>query len=162
VFPLNLYARVRFCYVHFARETAGAARTRSSLRPLSFPGVRPSTTRVHSAPREFFCCLKWIGKCAAILLTLPWRGRHRRPSAAVATKNADASHRLCRIAKRCETGWGDLSTRALFETRDCHPTPPLRVDPKSELRSSRPLQGRVRTPSDISETARSRLRLPRK
>src|SRR5450432_1696002 len=33
-----------------------------------------------------------------------------------------------RIA-RCVTGWGDLSTRALFETRDFHPTPPLRVDP---------------------------------
>jgi hypothetical protein len=32
--PLNLYARVRFLFVHFARETAGAARTRSSLRPL--------------------------------------------------------------------------------------------------------------------------------
>ena len=34
---------------------------------------------------------------------------------------------------KCATGWGDgLSTRALFETRDCHPTPPLisiRVDP---------------------------------
>jgi hypothetical protein len=32
--PLNLYARVRFCLRIFARETAGAARTRSSLRPL--------------------------------------------------------------------------------------------------------------------------------
>ena len=32
--PLNLYARVRFLYVHFAHEIAGAARTRSSLRPL--------------------------------------------------------------------------------------------------------------------------------
>ena len=31
--PLNLYARVRF-YVQFAHETAGAACTRSSLRPL--------------------------------------------------------------------------------------------------------------------------------
>jgi hypothetical protein len=33
VFPLNLYARVRLFHF-FARETAGAARTRSSLRPL--------------------------------------------------------------------------------------------------------------------------------
>ena len=33
MFPLNLYARVRF-FVHVAHETAGAARTRSSLRPL--------------------------------------------------------------------------------------------------------------------------------
>jgi hypothetical protein len=34
VFPLNLYARVHFVFVQSARETAGAARTRSSLRPL--------------------------------------------------------------------------------------------------------------------------------
>ena len=34
MFPLNLYARVRF-FVQFAHETAGAARTRSSLRPLT-------------------------------------------------------------------------------------------------------------------------------
>jgi hypothetical protein len=26
---------------------------------------------------------------------------------------------------KCETGWGDLSTRALIERRDLHPTPPL-------------------------------------
>src|SRR5712675_428897 len=26
---------------------------------------------------------------------------------------------------KCETGWGDLSAQALFERRDCHPTPPL-------------------------------------
>jgi hypothetical protein len=44
VFPLNLYARVRFCYVHFARETAGAARTRSSLHPLFFEGATFSQT----------------------------------------------------------------------------------------------------------------------
>jgi len=31
--PLNLYARVRFLPITVARETAGAARTRSSLRP---------------------------------------------------------------------------------------------------------------------------------
>jgi hypothetical protein len=42
-----------------------------------------------------------------------------------------------RIA-RCVTGWGDLSTRALFETRDFHPTPPLIA-----FASTLPLQGRV-------------------
>jgi hypothetical protein len=26
---------------------------------------------------------------------------------------------------KCESGWGDLSTRALLETKDRHPTPPL-------------------------------------
>src|ERR1700692_3978980 len=39
---------------------------------------------------------------------------------------------------RCETGWGDLSTRAPFETRDRHPTPPL-----ISFASTLPLQGRV-------------------
>jgi hypothetical protein len=34
VFPLNLYARVRISLCINAHETAGAARTRSSLRPL--------------------------------------------------------------------------------------------------------------------------------
>ena len=34
--PLNLYARVRFLFAQSARETAGAASTRSSLRPLVF------------------------------------------------------------------------------------------------------------------------------
>ena len=34
VFPLNLYARVRFSH-NFAHETAGAARTRHSLLPFS-------------------------------------------------------------------------------------------------------------------------------
>jgi hypothetical protein len=32
--PLNLYARVRFFLCNFAHETAGAACTRCSLRPL--------------------------------------------------------------------------------------------------------------------------------
>jgi hypothetical protein len=38
VFPLNLYARVHVLVATIARETAGAARTRSSLRPLIFMG----------------------------------------------------------------------------------------------------------------------------
>src|ERR1700675_2667300 len=52
-----------------------------------------------------------------------------------------------RIA-RCETGWGDLSTRALFETRDCHPTPPL-----ISFASTLPLQGRVKISSRASDAA---------
>jgi hypothetical protein len=40
---------------------------------------------------------------------------------------------------RCETGWGDLSTRAPFAGRDCHPTPPL-----FSFASTLPLQGMVR------------------
>jgi hypothetical protein len=45
-------------------------------------------------------------------------------------------------AARCETGWGDgLSTRMPPGVIDLHPTPPLRVDLKSELRSPRTPQG---------------------
>jgi hypothetical protein len=40
VFPLNLYADVRF-FTALAHETAGAARTRSSLRPLFEGRLRP-------------------------------------------------------------------------------------------------------------------------
>jgi hypothetical protein len=40
VFPLNLYAHVRLLFV-VARETAGAARTRSSPRP-SWDRAAPS------------------------------------------------------------------------------------------------------------------------
>ena len=48
---------------------------------------------------------------------------------------------------KCETGWGDsLSTRALFETRDFHPTPPL-----LSVASTLPLQGRVSIETDLSE-----------
>ena len=41
MFPLNLYAHVRFLLMHIAHETAGAARTRSSPRPLLRVALRP-------------------------------------------------------------------------------------------------------------------------
>jgi hypothetical protein len=50
--PLNLYARVRFCFVHLARETAGAARTRSSLRPLFSMRANEDTKLGRNAPRD--------------------------------------------------------------------------------------------------------------
>jgi hypothetical protein len=40
---------------------------------------------------------------------------------------------------KCEPGWGDLSSRAPFDGRDCHPTPPL-----ISFASTLPLQGRVK------------------
>jgi len=52
VFPLNLYARVRILDAQFAHETAGAASTRSSLRPLSFKRDRFQANLGRSAPRE--------------------------------------------------------------------------------------------------------------
>jgi hypothetical protein len=42
--PAALYARVQFCLAQIARETAGAASTRSSLRPLSFERVKSKQT----------------------------------------------------------------------------------------------------------------------
>ena len=54
MFPLNLYARVRFLLCAIARETAGAARTRSSLRPLFGEGeeILANLGRVASRERE--------------------------------------------------------------------------------------------------------------
>jgi len=49
--PLNLYARVRTSYVHLAHETAGAARTRSSLLPL-FEGRGIAAKLGRITPRE--------------------------------------------------------------------------------------------------------------
>ena len=43
MFPLNLYARVRVLFAQIARETAGAACTRSSLRPLIREGRKLSS-----------------------------------------------------------------------------------------------------------------------
>ena len=46
MFPLNLYAHVRtFLLMHDAHETAGAARTRSSPRPLLRVALRPLFSR---------------------------------------------------------------------------------------------------------------------
>jgi hypothetical protein len=63
-------------------------------------------------------------------LTLPWRGRV-------------VSHPA---KQECETGWGDLSTRVLFEVRDFHPTPPL-----ISFASTLPLQGRISIETDLAE-----------
>ena len=50
--PLNLYARVRFSFVQLAHETAGAACTRSSLRPLSLTRAEVlGKPRAHHAAR---------------------------------------------------------------------------------------------------------------
>jgi hypothetical protein len=45
-------------------------------------------------------------------------------------------------AAKCETGWGEgLSTWALFEWRDRHPTPPLRVDQRASFARLDPSRG---------------------
>src|SRR5882757_7698845 len=50
--PLNLYARGRTFLVHHACETAGAARTRPSPRPLHFRRANEMQNLGRSAPRE--------------------------------------------------------------------------------------------------------------
>jgi hypothetical protein len=49
---LYLYARVRVLSAQIAHETAGAACTRSSLRPLTFEGGKRRKPRTPFAPRE--------------------------------------------------------------------------------------------------------------
>src|SRR3954463_13224399 len=51
---------------------------------------------------------------------------------------------------KCEPGWGDLPTRAPFERRDRHPTPPL-----ISFASTLPLQGRVRLEHEVTGCASS-------
>ena len=51
--PLNLYARVRILLMHIARETAGAARTRSSLRPLLTERAKSDANLGHLMPRDY-------------------------------------------------------------------------------------------------------------
>jgi hypothetical protein len=60
VFPLHLYARVRISLCIIAHETAGAARTRSSLRPLLFRGVTICMTRTKSSRGIAEVCLAVI------------------------------------------------------------------------------------------------------
>ena len=61
------------------------------------------------------------------------RDPHQRRAARVAETKRRASPspggegRLTLSGAKCETGWGDLSTRALFEVRDRHPTARARV-----------------------------------
>ena len=50
--PLNLYARVRVFKCAIAHETAGAARTRSSLRPLFSKGANEDAGLGQNMPRE--------------------------------------------------------------------------------------------------------------
>jgi hypothetical protein len=50
--PLNLYARVRVFYAQIAHETAGAARTRSSLRPLFPEGANENANLGRNLPRD--------------------------------------------------------------------------------------------------------------
>jgi hypothetical protein len=58
--PLNLYARVRFLMHKCAHETAGAARTRSSLRPL-FEGDKAHANLGRIGPRE--CDIMSVRHC---------------------------------------------------------------------------------------------------
>src|SRR6185312_9751696 len=69
--------------------------------------------------------------------TLPWRGRDERSS---------LLGRLTWSAAKCETGWGDLSTRALLDVERPSPHPAahcMSADPRASFARLDPLQGRV-------------------
>ena len=102
--PLNLYARVRFLSMPFAHETAGAARTRSSLLPLlSRDAVAAKLGQNHAARmRRRTSCLKFESenssvvpdKRAPLLISPPptrpcaWRGGVGGGGSAVFTEAA--------------------------------------------------------------------------
>ena len=74
MFPLNLYAHVRFLLMHIAHETAGAARTRSSLRPLNFGGEvigKPRTTPVARMRRCVWPILRDARNSALLRMRCP-------------------------------------------------------------------------------------------
>src|SRR5450631_1562226 len=91
---------------------------------------RPGSGRARKASISFprSATMKWIRLKSWRLIETA-----RRPP-------LEGEGRLTLSAAKCETGWGEgLSTRALFEGRDRHPTPPL-----ISFASTLPLQGRVR------------------
>ena len=71
--PLDLYARVRFFSCNFAHETAGAARIRLSLRPLTGEGVKSkSKPRANGAARS----RSHVMASFRLTVVIPGRAKH--------------------------------------------------------------------------------------
>ena len=106
-----------FSFVHFAHETAGAARTRSSLRPL----VKKAC--------EFDCKPRTHRAARMRTLTPLFEIKSQAYAANSDYPPLEGEGRIKSCEARCDTGWGDgLSSRDLPAWRD-HPTPvriPLR------------------------------------
>jgi hypothetical protein len=86
--PLNLYARVHFFFVQFAHETAGAARTRSSLRPLTSEGrMFSGQPRANHAARPRSCVCWGIQWPHPFRNRWPW-GRGKRVSSLSTDRNS--------------------------------------------------------------------------
>ena len=84
-------------------------------------------------------------------IALPWRGRHRRPSAAVLALRTPMRS-IGYAPKRSEGGRGGVNTEKSFAPRS-HPTPPREGNRRARLRTSRiPMEdcrrSRCRTPRD--------------
>ena len=62
--PLNLYARVRVFKCAIAHETAGAARIRSSLRPLTLGGQTKYKPRADACRENAKLCPSVIASAA--------------------------------------------------------------------------------------------------
>src|ERR1700744_6324686 len=69
--PLNLYAHVRFFVCYFAHETAGAARTRSSPRPLLRVALRPLIFGANELQNSGAVCREKAEVCLVIVAGLP-------------------------------------------------------------------------------------------
>src|SRR5450756_2187308 len=84
-----------FLFVHFAHETAGAARTRSSLRPLCFRGQRSLAKPGRIVPRQ-------CGRAARCCLTVESEvSPSRRPGQVSASERQSGTHTaLCHRMKR--------------------------------------------------------------
>jgi hypothetical protein len=106
-----------------AHETAGASQHPVFPAPSDFSGARVQSQLGRNAQRE---CE--VMSLLAITRRLPSPGGGGSARMSVA---------------RCETGWGDLSTRVLLDAErpSPHPTPP-----RASRASTLPLQGRVSFP----------------
>ena len=78
-----------FCYTHFAHETAGAARTRSSLRPLCFGRNDLKTSGAACRENAEVCFLPSPG--------------------GVRDERSSLVGRLILSVAKCETGWGGVT-----------------------------------------------------
>jgi len=117
------------------RAAAGATGTRHSPRPLfrgevflhnsgasrrENAGLYPAVIARSGATKQSILSSRGEMDCFASARNDVEGSRLPSPSRAL-----EGEGRITWSAAKCETGWGDLSTRALFEGRDRHPTPPL-------------------------------------
>src|ERR1700736_6489540 len=140
--PPNLYARAQHSFATIAHETAGAARTRSSLRPLYFEGEVYGQILGRVARRDDFGCLKFESSARAIPRCRPCE--RRDPYAAAVDGDemlAAAAHReITRYGSRLKAGTTEVMTSSSAARSTLLHPPRCRL-PRASSESPRPAPG---------------------